>query len=506
MKLSIVNSVMTWVMRKRFSQIEYFMSHSQEVQHQWLERLLYMARDTEWGKKYDFASIKNYETFKERIPLSKYENIEADINRIKAGEQNILWPSEIKWFAKSSGTTSSKSKFIPVSFESLEECHFKGGKDLLSIYCNNYPETNIFSGKSLRLGGSHSLNSIDGETYSGDLSAIIIENLPIWAEFKSTPSNKISLMNEWEKKMTKIAKTTIDEDVTSLAGVPSWMMVLLNHVLDITGKDNLLEIWPNLELYMHGGVDFTPYREQYKRLIPKEDMHYAEIYNASEGFFGIQDLTDRNEMLLMLDYGIFYEFIPMDEYKGLDSNTIPLEQVELDKNYAMVITTNAGLWRYLIGDTVKFTSVNPYRVKVSGRTKHYINAFGEEVIIENAEEALLKACKATGAEVKDFTAAPLFMQGKEKGAHEWLFEFNKQPNSLSNFIETFDKSLQEINSDYEAKRYNNMTLNPPKVHVAKDGLFYNWLKQKGKLGGQNKVPRLSNTREYIDELLELNNA
>jgi len=373
---------------------------------------------------------------------------------------------------------------------------------MLCLYCDNNEEAQLFTGKGLRLGGSSGVYE-DNHTYFGDLSAIIIENMPFWADFSSTPSQEIALMEEWETKMTAMVEEIIDEDITSLVGVPSWMLVLLNRVLEKTGKSNILEVWPNLEVYFHGGVNFNPYREQFKKLIPKEDFKYYETYNASEGFFAIQDENYAFDMLLMLDYGIFYEFIPMDKFDGENSETIALEDVQLNTNYAIVITTNSGLWRYLIGDTIKFTSLNPYRIKITGRTKHFINVFGEELIIENASEALNQACLKTGAEVSEFTAAPIFMEGKKSGGHEWLIEFKKQPENIDFFTELLDTSLKTINSDYEAKRYNNLTLALPKINIASEGLFHNWLKQKGKLGGQHKVPRLSNSRKHIEELLEL---
>ncbi|GAA0749994.1 GH3 auxin-responsive promoter family protein [Gaetbulibacter jejuensis] len=503
MPIPLVNSIASWFLKKRFHQIELFLKYPNEVQNELLLELVTMAKDTEIGKKYDFESIKNYSTFAERIPVSTYEDYHQVIERSRNGEHNIFWPSPIKWFAKSSGTTNAKSKFIPVSYESLEDCHYAASKDLLCMYLNNNEESQLFTGKSLRLGGSKELYKENGTVF-GDLSAILIDNMPFWAEFSSTPSSKVSLMSDWEVKMQAIVDETINENVTSLAGVPSWMLVLLNNILETTGKKNIFEIWPNLEVYFHGGVSFVPYRDQYKSILPNKNFKYYEIYNASEGFFAIQDQNNSSELLLMLDYGIFYEFIPMDTYGTSQEKIIPLSEVEKDKNYAVIITTNAGLWRYKIGDTVKFTSINPYRVKVSGRTKHHINVFGEELIIENAEDALKKVCRKTKAEIVDYTAAPIFMKGKEKGAHEWLIEFKTPPKDIDYFNELFDNALKALNSDYEAKRYNNMTLNKPQIHVARQSLFYDWLKQHNKLGGQHKVPRLSNTREYIDELLSLN--
>ncbi|MBT8288782.1 MAG: GH3 auxin-responsive promoter family protein [Flavobacteriaceae bacterium] len=503
MPIPLVNSIASWFLKKRFHQIELFLKYPHEVQNELLLDLIDEARDTEIGKRYDFGSIKDYTTFSERVPISTYEGFEKLIERSRRGEQNIFWPKPIKWFAKSSGTTNAKSKFIPVSSDSLEDCHYAAGKDLLCMYLNNNENSQLFTGKSLRLGGSKELYKENG-TIFGDLSAILIDNMPFWAEFSSTPSNKVSLMSDWEYKMQAIVDETILENVTSLAGVPSWMLVLLNHVLETSKKSNLFEVWPNLEVYFHGGVSFVPYIDQYKTILPRPDFKYYEIYNASEGFFAIQDQNDSSELLLMLDYGIFYEFIPMDTYNSPEEKVIPLSEVEKDKIYAVVITTNAGLWRYKIGDTVRFTSIKPYRIKVSGRTKHHINVFGEELIIENAEDALKQVCQQTKSEIVDFTAAPIFMKGKEKGAHEWLIEFKKAPKDIEDFNHRLDNALMELNSDYEAKRYNNITLNKPTVHMARPKLFYDWLKQNDKLGGQHKVPRLSNDRIYIDELLELN--
>ncbi len=503
MPIPIVNSIASWFLKKRFHQIELFLKYPHEVQNELLFNLLKIAKDTEIGKTYDFASIETYKTFTERVPIVNYEDMQPSIERSRLGEQNIFWPRPIKWFAKSSGTTNAKSKFIPVSSESLEDCHYAASKDLLCMYLNNNEDSQLFTGKSLRLGGSKELYKENGTAF-GDLSAILIDNMPFWAEFSSTPSSKVSLMSEWETKMDAIVNETINENVTSLAGVPSWMLVLLHNILDATGKDNLFDVWPNLEVYFHGGVSFNPYIEQYRKILPTKKFKYYEIYNASEGFFAIQDQNYSGDLLLMLDYGIFYEFIPMDTYGTPQQKVIPLHEVEKNVNYAVIITTNAGLWRYKIGDTVRFTSISPYRIKVSGRTKHHINVFGEELIIENAEDALKKVCKRTASEIVEYTAAPIFMDGKEKGAHEWLIEFKKPPNDINYFNELFDNALKSLNSDYEAKRYNNMTLNRPKINIARHNLFYDWLKENGKLGGQHKVPRLSNNRNYIDELLKMN--
>lgn len=504
MPIPLFNSIASWLLKKRDHQIELFLKYPMEVQEEVLYQLLEMAEDTEVGKKYDFESITNYTAFRERVPIVSYEDMEPSIERTRRGEQNIFWPTSIKWFAKSSGTTNAKSKFIPVSTEALEDCHYKSGKDMLCLYLNNNENSQLFTGKSLRLGGSKQLYEDNG-SFFGDLSAILIENMPLWAEFSSTPSNKVSLMSEWESKLKAIIMESTQENVTSLAGVPSWMLVLLNNVIEDTGKDNLFQVWENLEVYFHGGVSFNPYKEQYRKLLPRKSFKYYEIYNASEGFFAIQDRNDADDLLLMLDYGIFYEFIPMDVYGTDEVQAIPLWEVKTKTNYAIIITTNSGLWRYKIGDTVRFTSVDPFRIKVTGRTKHHINVFGEELIIENAEEALKSVCKKTGAEIKDYTAGPIFMVGKEKGAHEWIIEFRKPPEKIDYFIEFLDNALKSLNSDYEAKRYNNITLKMPTVHVARENLFYDWLKSKDKLGGQHKIPRLSNKRDYIEELLRINN-
>jgi len=500
MAFQIINSIISWFLKKRKHQIELFLKYPTDVQQELLLKLTQTAKNTEFGKKHDFSSIKNYRHFAENVPIQKYETFEPLIERCRKGEQNLFWPSKIKWFAKSSGTTNAKSKFIPLSDDALEYCHLKAGKDMLCLYINNNQNTQLFTGKGLRLGGSSEVYQ-DNDSYFGDLSAIITENLPFWADFSSAPSQQVALMSEWETKMEAIIDETIHENITSLVGVPSWMLVLLNRVLEKTGKDNILEVWPNLEVYFHGGVNFNPYREQYKKLIPKADFKYYETYNASEGFFAIQDRNNSKELLLMLDYGIFYEFIDMKNYKGENSIAIPLSEVKKDIDYALIITTNGGLWRYMIGDTVRFTSTNPYRIKITGRTRHYINVFGEELNIENVEDALKLTCEKTSAVITDYTVAPIFMEGTKNGGHEWVIEFKKAPENLNFFTEMLDNSLKSINSDYEAKRYNNMTLGMPRVHVANQGLFYDWLKLKGKLGGQHKVPRLSNKRDFMDELL-----
>ena len=502
MAIPLVNSVASWFLKKRFHQIDLFLKYPHEVQNELLMSLLSVSKDTEIGKTYDFRTIRTYREFAQRVPVSSYEDYQNLIERSRKGEKNIFWPKPIKWFAKSSGTTNAKSKFIPVSTDSLEDCHYAAGKDLLCMYLNNNENSALFNGKNLRLGGSKELYEENGTTF-GDLSAILIDNMPFWAEFSSTPGNKVSLMSDWEYKMQAIVNETVNENVTSLAGVPSWMLVLLNNVLESTGNKTILDVWPNLEVYFHGGVSFLPYVDQYKSIIPSKSFKYYEIYNASEGFFAIQDRNHSNELLLMLDYGIFYEFIPMQTHGTPTETLLPLSEVKKGVNYAIVITTNAGLWRYKIGDTIMFTSTAPYRIKVTGRTKHFINVFGEELIIENTDKALKIVAKKTNSEIVDYTVAPIFMEGKSKGAHEWIIEFKTPPKDLNYFGALLDNSLKSLNSDYEAKRYNNITLDKPKIHAAKEGLFYEWMKRNNKLGGQHKVPRLSNSRQFLEALLKI---
>ena len=484
--------------------MELFMKYPHEVQNELLRELLKKAQETETGINYNFKEITNYNDFRKNIPLSTYESIAPQIERCRSGVQNIFWPTPIKWFAKSSGTTDAKSKFIPVSDEALEDCHYKAGKDMLSLYFNNNPDSKLLSGKCLRLGGSHELYN-ENNSYFGDLSAIIIQNMPFWAELSSTPSHKTSLMSEWEIKMEAIVTETINEKVTSLAGVPSWMLILLQRVLKKTNGLTISDVWPEAEVYFHGGVSFKPYKELYQNLFPKTDFKFYEIYNASEGFFAIQDRNDSEDLLLMLDYGIFYEFIAFQTNMIIEeTDAIPLSEVKLNTNYELVITTNTGLWRYRIGDTIRFTSLNPYRIQVTGRTKHHINAFGEELIIDNAERAISTVSKLTSSVVSNYTAAPIFMKNNSKGAHEWIIEFEIEPEDIHLFSKLLDENLQKQNSDYQAKR--NSSLEKLHLHKAKSGLFYEWLSIKKKLGGQHKIPRLSNSREILDELLKINGS
>ncbi|WP_194973423.1 GH3 auxin-responsive promoter family protein [Aquiflexum lacus] len=504
--MEVVNSFMTWIFKNRVGQIQNFMQYPIESQNQIFDELITAAKRTEFGKKYQFSAIRSYQDFADQVPIHDYEQMKPYIEKTMRGTQNVIWPTEIEWFSKSSGTTGSRSKYIPVSQESLEECHFKGGKDMLSLYVNNYPESKLFTGKGLTIGGSLAKNPLNGDSdiQVGDISAVITHNLPMWVQFARTPSLEIALMSEWESKIEKTALEVMDENVTSISGVPTWTIVLLQRVMELKGASNILEVWPNLEVFFHGAVAFGPYRNLFRELIPSEGMRYVETYNASEGFFGIQDQKNSEELLLMLDYGIFYEFIPMEEWENENPKVIPLSEVEVGKNYAILISTNGGLWRYKIGDTVKFTNTYPYRIKISGRTKHFINAFGEEVIVENAEKAVQTASEATDALITNFTAAPVYFgDSKSKGAHEWIIEFKKMPSDQEKFIQILDSTLREINSDYDAKRYKDMALTAPKIHFVDVGIFEKWLRGKGKLGGQNKVPRLSNTREYLEEVLKL---
>jgi hypothetical protein len=503
--MQLINSILTWVMKKRIHQIELFKKYPFEVQDEVLKRLLNYARYTDFGQHYAFDDLIDYEDYKRRVPVHTYEQLFPYIDRMMRGEQNVLWPTEIKWFAKSSGTTNARSKFIPVSPEALEECHYKGGKDLYSIFINNYPETKIFAGKGLGVGGSYRVNEFDptSSSHYGDVSAVIMQNLPPWAEVIRTPSLEVALMDNWEEKIEKLARETAKVNVTHIAGVPTWTVLLLQYIIQLEKKNSILEVWPNLEVFFHGAVSFKPYRKLFEMIIPNEQMIYWETFNASEGFFGIQDEKDSDDLLLMLDYGVFYEFIPVEDAEKSYPEAVSLADVEIGKNYAMVITTNAGLWRYNIGDTVKFTSTSPYRIKISGRTKHFINAFGEEVIIENAEAAITHACEQTGAVIDNFTAAPIFLDKGKRGGHEWIIEFIKQPRDLNEFTHLLDDTLRKTNSDYDAKRSNDLALIAPTIHTVAEGTFYNWMKKRGKLGGQNKVPRLSNSREFVEDILAM---
>lgn len=496
-----INTLFSYFIKKRIEQIDFFKRYPHGTQQEVFHSLIRAGRYTEWGRSHGYESIPDLKTFKQRVPVQRYEDLRPYVERTKKGEQNLLWPTDLKWFAKSSGTTSDRSKFIPVSREALEECHYKGGKDLLSLHCHMKPKSKIYGGRCLVVGGSNEINEFRPDSYSGDLSAIIIQNLPIWVEIRRTPDKTVALMDGWEKKIEQMARLTMKDNVTNIVGVPSWTLVLMRRILEISGAANISEIWPELELYMHGGVSFRPYKEQFRSLIPSEEMNYLESYNASEGFFGVQDEMGRDDMLLMLDYGIHYEFMPMSETGKEFPNTLGLDEVEIGVDYALVISTNAGLWRYFIGDTVRFTSKEPFRIQVSGRTKHFINAFGEELIIDNAEKALEMACVRSGARISDYTAAPIFMDENTKGGHEWLIEFELEPENMQIFTQVLDTTLKDLNSDYDAKRTADLSLQMPTVRSMARGTFNNWLKSKGKLGGQHKVPRLSNDRLIVEDIM-----
>lgn len=499
---------LTQILRPLFAQrkktLDKYQSQAEHLQMEVLQKLVSKAKDTEWGREHGFASLLSYEDFASTSPVNTYEDLKHAIDRMRQGETDILWPGHVRWYAKSSGTTNDKSKFIPVSKDALKDTHYAGGRDAVAWYLANNPQSRIFDGKALILGGSHAPNYNLKNSLVGDLSAILIENINPLVNLVRVPKKSTALLSDFEIKRDRIAHEAINENVSNLSGVPSWMLSVMTRVLEITGKDNLCEVWPNLEMFFHGGVAFTPYREQYKKLIPSANMHYMETYNASEGFFGIQDDPSDVSMSLMVDYGVFYEFIPMDEIENPNPHVVPLWGVEKGKNYAMVISTSSGLWRYMIGDTVRFTSLNPYKIVITGRTKFFINAFGEELIVDNAEVGLAEACRQTGAQVQEYTAAPVFMDGDGKCRHQWLVEFAKKPEDVQLFSTILDQTLQQVNSDYEAKRYKDITLQPLELVVARPGLFHDWLASKGKLGGQHKVPRLSNGRAYIEEMLKLN--
>ncbi|XCI74790.1 MAG: GH3 auxin-responsive promoter family protein [Flavobacteriales bacterium] len=498
---TLMNSIYEFFVKRRLDQMQPFIDHPVEVQNRLMLDLVYTARDTQIGRKYGFREIKKYEDFASRLPLCKYEDLCPSIERMRRGEADVLWPGKVRWFAKSSATTNAKSKYIPITESCLDKCHYKAGKDMFAIYAHNHPDTKFFAGKNLRLGGSYRL--YDYGTLYGDVSSILVEHLPLWAEWRGTPSKKVVLMSDWESKLKAIVLEVVKQDVRSLVGVPSWMLVLLSKVMETSQKKYIDEVWPNLEVFFHGGVSFKPYIEQYKNIFRK-DINYYDTYNASEGFFAIQDQKHSKELLLLLNHGIFYEFIPMEELDSEFPPVLPIEKAQLNLNYAMVISTNTGLWRYIIGDTVKFTHLLPYRIIISGRTKHFINTFGEELIVENADEALSKACKGTDSIVREYTAGPIYMTERSSGAHEWIIEFEKIPTDMSVFCDILDSTLQSLNSDYEVKRYNNMILLPPMIRIARKGLFYDWFKSCCKLGGQNKVPRLANDRTYLDILLQMN--
>ena len=498
--MKLLSPAISSLARMRLWRIEAWKNNPLDAQREVLQDLVTSAQYTEFGRKYNFSNLFNVRDFKAAVPIHEYDDLKPYIQRIMNGEQNILWNTPIFWFAKSSGTTSDKSKFIPISDESLKDCHFKAAKDVLTLYYQYHPDSALLTGKGLVIGGSHNINPMNSEVQYGDLSAVLLQNTPFWGHWLRTPDLSIALMDEWESKIEKLAASTIKENVTSVSGVPTWTMVLFKRILNITGKKTMSEVWPSMELFIHGGVSFTPYKEQFQKLIGK-DINYLEMYNASEGFFAAQDIPGDEGMLLFTDHGIFFEFMPVSEYGKKEPQTISLQDVELGKNYAPIISSNGGLWRYLLGDTVQFTSLEPFRIKVSGRLKHYINAFGEEVIVDNTDKAIAIASEKTGAVVNDYTAAPVYFSDTSNGAHEWLIEFEKEPESLDAFTKELDDALKNINSDYEAKRYKDIALRMPLIHSLKKGTFNEWLRSKEKLGGQHKVPRLSNERKLVEEIL-----
>ena len=499
-----ITSLLGGVFKSRQTHIEAYTHNSEEIQRRVMTHLVQQGQRTQYGKTWGMNNVRTYEDFANRMPVTTYEELKEPIDRMRHGEADVLWPGVVKWFAKSSGTTNDKSKFIPVSTDGLKNIHYKGGKDAVALYLRNNPKSKLFDGRSLILGGSHSPNYNVANSIVGDLSAILIENINPLANLVRVPKKSIALMPDFEAKREAIARQTLHANITNISGVPSWMLSVLVRVLELSGKNTLAEVWPGLEVFFHGGIAFGPYREQYLHLVGSSQMQYMETYNASEGFFGLQDAPGDESMLLMLDYDVFYEFIPMDEFGRDNATIVPLWGVVPGQNYAMVISTSCGLWRYIIGDTVMFTSTQPYKFKITGRTKYFINAFGEELIMDNAEQGLTYACKTTGAEVLEYTAAPVFMDAEAKCRHQWLIEFSRQPSSLDAFAKALDQRLQQLNSDYEAKRHKDITLQQLEVVVARPNLFNDWLKSKGKLGGQHKVPRLGNSRKNIDELLQMN--
>ncbi|OIP00416.1 MAG: hypothetical protein AUJ98_07675 [Bacteroidetes bacterium CG2_30_33_31] len=502
--MEIINKVASWFIKKRIHQIELFLKYPHDVQNELFRQLISQSEDTFWGLKYDYKSIKNYDDFKKTVPINTYDDLKPYIDRIRNGEEDVLWPGAVHWFAKSSGTTSDKSKFIPVTDDSLEDCHYKGGKDMLAVYYQNHPESEVLNGKTIGVAGtSRPDEGKNAGSFVGDLSAILMNNLPLWAHITKTPNLSVSLMEGWDEKVDLISKLTIDEDVRLISGVPSWMLIILHKVLEITGKTIIQDVWPNFELVVHGGVSFGPYAQQFKNIMSPK-THYLEVYNASEGFFGLQDDSNRDDMILMLDYGIFYEFIPMSEFNKPNPTIINLSGVDRGICYAMVISTNAGLWRYIIGDTVTFTSLEPYRIKITGRVRSFINVVGEELMVENADKAILIACNHTNAIIKEYTAAPIMDTNGANIRHKWLMEFEREPEDIDYFTHVFDNSLKSANSDYESKRYMNMLLKSPEIKILHNGAFVSWLAKNHKLGGQFKVPRLNNDCNIIDEILNCN--
>ena len=498
-QFSLKNSLLSLISRKRISNINNIINNPIKSQSNVFKSLIREGIKTKYGEEYSFNKIYDYNSFKKNVPLRNYEELEPYIKRARNNEKNVLWPGYVKFFAKSSGTANNKSKFIPITKESLKNCHFKAGKDMLSFYANNFPNTNVYKGKGLMLGGSM-LNSKNAINITGDLSAILLDQFPFWVSFHRVPDLDTALMKEWEEKLNKIATQSVKENITNITGVPSWMLILLKRVVKISGKKNISEVWPNLELYMHGGVNFAPYKAQFEELITSKKMNYLEAYNASEGFFGIQDENKSKGILLLLNSGIFYEFIQLSNYREGKRDAIDLTKVKLKIDYVIIITTNGGLWRYIVGDVVQFTTVYPFRIKIVGRTKSCINSFGEELMVHNSDAAIIKSCKKNNCSIADYTVAPLFLENN-CGGHQWFIEFITKPKDFKLFVEDIDIELKKLNSDYESKRYKNLILKFPEIIVLENNEFYNWMKENNRLGGQFKIPRLSENRKIANRLL-----
>lgn len=488
------------VLTHYYKPVERFLNNPLDVQRKTFDYLIKHGSNTLFGQENQFDKIRHPDDFKKQVSVSSYENLRPYLDMIiNEKQQNVLWDTPVKWFAMSSGTTEDKSKYIPVTRESLYNCHYRCGYHMLAMYAVHYPDTAFVLGKSLVLGGSRQMNAIGDGVFTGDISAILIKNLPFFAKRARTPES-IALLPDWEEKLQKLTDYALNADIRSLVGVPSWMLVLLKKMVEDTGKP-ITELLPNLEVFFHGGVSFVPFQEQYRKIIPSDEMRYWETYNASEGFFGVQFSPDSKDMLLLLDNEIYYEFLPVSEWDKENPEALSLAEIEIGKQYAMVITTSGGLWRYKIGDTIEFTSANPYLFRITGRTKQFINAFGEELIVDNADKALAEACRETGARITEYTAGPVYFDESHNGAHEWLIEFDTLPSDIERFTNLLDDNLKKNNSDYEAKRSHNLSLSKPIVRVLEKSTFYDWMKSRERTGGQNKVPKLSNDRKYLDSIL-----
>lgn len=496
--MKLVRPLINYHMRQRINRIQFFLDNPLDTQELIFKDLVQTASGTIWGSFFDFKEIQSFEDYRNKLPLQDYESLKPYIDRTIKGERDVLWPGKTKWFAKSSGTTSDRSKYIPITKEALQNCHYQSGQDVLTLYLENFPERGIFSGKGMVMGGSQSIHSLNEEAITGDLSAILMQNMPIIGEIYRVPKLEVALMDDWEEKLSMLIESTLSEDLTNISGVPSWTLVFFQRVLEQSGMTDIAEVWPNLELFVHGGVSFAPYREAYKKVNPSGSMSLQEVYNASEGFIAIQDKPGRADMLLLLDNGIYYEFLPVNA--DSDQEVVSLSGVETGVVYSLIISTNGGLWRYQLGDTIEFTDLNPYRIKIAGRTKHFINVFGEELMVTNTDKALAEVCAKHQCTVRDYTVGPIFMQSEKGGGHEWMIEFVAPPNDIKSFAEDLDKALQTLNSDYAAKRSYDLAIGFPVIRILEAGTFDKWLKSKGKLGGQHKVPRLSNERKYLEEL------